>query len=336
MSANNAPFCIDTGAYCVWDDQLDSKNLEFIRGVNQDFFAYQAKLHERGLSSESDAVLAATALRIVYGQAAEAALALTFAALQAPFCAFAWLEKYRVENLEALCEKVRNGEHVLNRLRLEAFSWWHIARRIFLNGPSDFVIDGVTTTRDQIVDGYGYVLERVSADFLDPDIRAEYNAFKHGFRASPGGFSLGFRMEKTPGVEDTDAPLQLVGASKFGSRTFTLSRIGEDKRNLSVEMRALNWDAHSMVGRIALIAGWIGCLKACLLTELSSETVEVNWTWMRDHVETCKKPWSTSVGAPRFTMRTCTFEVPNGQGPTADEIRATYAPPDAATNRSDF
>jgi hypothetical protein len=324
MNINNAPFCIDEDAYCVWDDELDVKNVEFLSTIRPQFFLYLAKQHETSLLQEADAQFAAAALRIAYAQAAETAVALTFAAIQAPLCAYAWLEKYRGDrHLDALCEKVRSGTRIRNRLRIQNISWRTIVQRVFLNAPTELVGDSATADRDSAIEGYTFALERIAGDYSDSDIRREYNAFKHGFRVSPGGFTLAFRAEKALGVEDPEAPLHVLGASKFGSRTFAVERIGDDKHNLRVEMRSLNWDAHAVAHRIAVAAAWMMCVKACLLSELAKAGTEITWSWLQD-LEAYKKPWSTSVGSTRFTLRTSSFEVRSAKGPSAEAIRATY------------
>jgi hypothetical protein len=323
MKINNAPFCIDEDAYCVWDDDLEGKNIEFLSTIRPQFFLHLAKQHETGLSSEADAQFAAAALRIAYAQAAETAIALTFAAIQAPHCAYAWLEKYRVDHLDSLCEKVHSGTRIRNRLRIPNISWRAVVKRVLLNAPIELVGDTVSAGRDSAIAGYTFALERIATDFVDLDIRREYGAFKHGFRASPGGFTLAFRAEKTLGVEDPEAPLHVLGASKFGSRTFAVERVGDDKRNLKVEMRALNWDAHAMATRVAIAAAWMTCVRACLLSELGKEGTEVTWSWLYDS-DAYKKPWSPSVGSTRFTLRTSSFEARSGKGPSAEAIRATY------------
>jgi hypothetical protein len=323
MNVTNAPFCIDEDAYCVWDDELDVKNVEFLSTIRPQFFLHLARQHETSLSDEAEAQFAAAALRIAYAQAAETAIALTFAAMQAPLCAYAWLEKYRGDHLDSLCEKVRSGTRIRNRLRIPDISWRTIIDRVFLNAPAELVGDTVKADRDSAIEGYAFALERIAGDYADPDIRREYGAFKHGFRASPGGFMLAFRAEKTLGIEDPEAPLHVLGASKFGSRTFAVERIGDDKHNLRVEMRSLNWDAHAMATRIAVAAAWMMCVKACLLSELGKERTEVTWSWLRD-LDAYKKPWSTTVGSTRFTLRTSSFEVRSAKGPSAEAIRATY------------
>jgi hypothetical protein len=331
MTENNVPFCVDEDPYCVWDDAPHSKNLEFIEAIRPEFFSHLASVHERNLTSETDALLAATALRVTYAHAVEAALAFVFAALQAPLCTYGWLGKYRAQHLDSLCQKVNSGRHVLNRLRVREISWRQIVERIFLNAPALFSQDDTSVTREQTIEGFTFALERIAHDYLDEDVRSEYNAFKHGFRASPGGFSLAMRPEKTYGKEDPEAPLTVLGASKYGSRTLTVERIGSDKQNLRVEMRSLNWDAHALVGRSHIVAAWISCVKACLIAELSQTGTNVTWGWLGEP-GAYRRAWSTSVGVPRVTMRTCTFEMPNGKGPSPEEIRATYRQPEGSVD----
>ena len=324
MEPNSAVFCVGDDVYCVWDDEIANKNLRFIKGIQPDYFAHVAERHEQDIENDERAVFASVAIRTTYVHSMETALSLTFAAVQSPHCVFGWLNKYKIDHLQSLCDRVGNAVHFPNALRLDKPSWTAIVEWITHRMAGK--LSDATFNREEVIEGYAHALARIGEEYCDDDVTGEYNSFKHGFRISPGGFSLAMRPEKTPNVEDLEAPMHSLGGSRFGSTTIATPKISNNRNNLSAEMISLNWNPHSLVARIQVTTAWIKCLKAFLITAESKESETVQWTCMKQ-AEDYKAPWYPNPGPSRFTMRTCNMKE-DAVYPTAEELKNAYRRPD--------
>jgi hypothetical protein len=303
----NVPFCVDESPYCVWDDAIASKNRQFIRGMAPDYFAYIAEGAGEKLEHPQYGRLAATHLRATYLHALETVVAVTFVALQAPSCIFGWLGKYRIENLRALVEKTQIGSEILNRHGIVDFSWERIADRFFIVPPSSTTDDGIEIDRELVVLGFAESLSLMVADFMEEESASEHNAVKHGFRISAGGFSLGYRRETVPGVEDPTQPMVTLGASEHGTSGYALNPINGSKTHFGVTMEARNWNAPSLVARLRIISCWLGVVKAALRHWIRDSSPPPDFSCPLDR-DAYSRPWALRSPVSNFKMTTITLK----------------------------
>src|SRR5690606_7763468 len=102
------------------------------------------------------------------------------------------------------------------------------------------------------------------------------NDIKHGFRISPGGFTLAFREEKSPGVEDPDKPWHSLGGSKYGSSVPKVTASPFQSHHLGIETISRNWDPSQMAERIGVLSNWLTCLKSSVQLEIGGNDDPVN------------------------------------------------------------
>ena len=98
-------FVIDETPYACWDWELTRKNLEFLEGIDADYFRYVAETNGANLEGE-DKHRAALSLRLAYSQGLETLFALLCSAVQAPQCVVGWMLSYKNEELQQLVQKI--------------------------------------------------------------------------------------------------------------------------------------------------------------------------------------------------------------------------------------
>lgn len=323
--AAHVRFVVDDRPFCVWDDDLAKKNLSFIRGLKPDYFSYLAESIRTDLSDEEHGgyhVLAAIALRSVYVHALESAFATTFAMMQAPQCIFGWLAKYEISNVSTLIGKVQSGGEIRNRLGLKQCTWRGIVEKALARLPESIVnSEQQVVLKETVVSGFSSALQRMADDYLEESTSTEYNAIKHGFRISPGGFAFGVQLESSPGNPDEAQPMTVLANSKFGSSGYTLHKIAGSKLHYSVELQTRNWEPGILPQKLAVVSAWMSNVQAMLIYALGGETAKAQFKFF-SRAEEYRAPWNVSSQFPRLNMKTC--QIDSTPAITADQILATY------------
>lgn len=241
----NSLFMINDEPYCLWEHDIKERNLEFLKGFDTEFFEYLLHCH----INQDDDQRASLALAICLHHGLETLFSLLGAYIQAPDCVYAWIGKYRTNDLRELVSKVNSGKGVSTKLRIERVSWRHVAELVFASYGTD--AKRKTDTAKLFADTW----TRLSHDFLDTVKSDQYNSMKHGFRVSPGGFKFAVGLESTYGVSPPPEEMQVIGHSEYGATFFKVEKIGTDKSNRSLRTRrtSLNWSIERMTGQIQLI-----------------------------------------------------------------------------------
>ena len=125
------PFAIDEKPYCIWDPDLDELNLEFICGIDSEYWAFLADTYLAAGTTDDRKQQAALAMRASYCQGLETFFALLFATLQAPDCVVGWMHKYELGDLRKLVKKAQSRTAIRTRLVSKPRSWEDIAAAIF-------------------------------------------------------------------------------------------------------------------------------------------------------------------------------------------------------------
>lgn len=278
-------FVVDEQEYCVLEVDLRERNNEFLDGLDDGHVDYCLDVH----GNSEDEQHAAMALRKELHHSLETFFSLVGAYLQAPDCVYGWLAKCRNEWLYSLVGKIDRGEDVFNKWQLESVGWEQIANSVFR------FIERGTDKQIQIVQNFATMWSRLASEFLDSDRRDEYNSIKHGYRVSPGGFSLFAGIEETPGEPAKE--MHAMGGSKFGTSFFRVTQCEPQKNRCHVSRRvSLNWNTDKIAGLLELVS--VSTKNVLSALKISNGQEASNFIF---HSFTDDKdyglPWTFSTGA---------------------------------------
>jgi hypothetical protein len=248
--------------YCLWGVDLPQSNLRAIDNIDSEHFDFLAHLYYEQLQSEHKQN-AALAIRMAYGHAVETLFSLICATLQAPFCSYAWMLKYRPGDVPKMIGEIRNHNfHLyLNPVyNIKISSWKDFSMMIHL-------VKGKKENENMAIK-FGEFWQKLSFEFLDENFRNEYNSIKHGCRVKSGGFSIAIGKEDIPGVAAPKEKMKSLGGSEFGSSFFLAqevkgSIVGRDP-NLKTSQLSLNWNAENNIHALTLISMSIHNIKSFL------------------------------------------------------------------------
>lgn len=231
---------------CVVSPHLSHENLEFLRGVDPEFFLYQAAVHQPAGSTpgmdNSDRVAshAALSLRLAYGQAVEALFAFLAAVVQAPDCVFGWLSAYRSAELVEFVERVRAGRDVKALAQFRPTTWRQISE--VLLEPLLRKGEGVHSRLSALfAKAWGIFAE----DFTHRLRSREYNSLKHSFRVQPTAFKIEIQHE---------GQSLLVSNSPLGHRFPYLKPISDQRSYRSVGHATMSLQPARDLAALRLIA----------------------------------------------------------------------------------
>lgn len=280
-----ARFAVHERPYCVWGWDLHQRNLDFLVGLQPDYFSHMASRHGPELEGDEGQV-SALALRTAYGQALETFFALVCAIIQAPVCVVGWMQFYRQEDLEAMVRAITDGHGCLSMLQFPSWSWRSVSDACSVG----LVLDD-KAKEAAIRKGFGSLWSRLAADFLDEGVREEYNQLKHGLRVRPGGFRLALGREDTPGVPAPPENMFSLGGGAFGTSYSHPERLGSTKRHFLLKSSYRNWEPGALAGRLQLLEMSINNLVswAETLNGVDASTVQFAWPAPIEAFDHCLK-----------------------------------------------
>jgi hypothetical protein len=282
-----------------------------IEGIEPNFFIARSR-HLFDELEQSERNWIGMSIRADYGHAVESMLALLFASIQAPLCIMGWLDLYRVEDIEELCKSIRNGVPFAHMLLARPKSLRDVVEHVLGRLPPVVEgADGIKTTRGLIVEGSLAALHHMIDDFLDVDGRAEYNAYKHGFRLRPS--------QMAGEISPSGHASLTFDSGKFGSEIYGLTKV--DKFNYAVHSSFVAWDPKKLAARTQLAAMWMMMLKESLRVELSRGQHKPQWPFYKSHEEYVD-PWQ---GGPALRAFRRPALIPDAEPATKDEIESIYA-----------
>lgn len=290
-------------------------NERFLRAIDADFWAYQARVHSAQLASddEADRQKAAAALRLAYGHGLETLFALVGGLLQCPQYPLAWLMRYTNADLRSVVGAIHRSQAFPNALA-ERPSWRTVAEAVLAIAPD--------AIRDELVVRYSALWQRFAADFLDARFEPEYNSLKHGMRPSVGGFSVAAGLEQSPG--EAPAEMTPVGGSNYGS-TFWLGARRLDGSRYTFELSSnvtVGWAPQKFVAALPLIGMSIRNVasRALVLARQGQDAVNLSWPSEMNQFDA---PWqhAPSISSMAFEHRT---ELPGWKEPDGDAILRAY------------
>jgi hypothetical protein len=231
-------FVVDERPFACWDWKLLEKNIEFLEGIDANYFRYIAETHNEHVEGDSKH-RAALALRLAYSHGLETLFALLCSVIQAPQCVVGWMLTYRNVDLVNLVRKISREEAVYTVFKKKPVTWKSLAV---------YIHNGIGHEQEKklwIQEGFGKLWSWFADDFLSEDFNREYNGIKHGLRVRPGGFSLAMGFEDIPGVPASPDKMMTIASSEFGSSYF----VGEVIAPLNFRPRrhCRNWNLHHLV-----------------------------------------------------------------------------------------
>lgn len=282
-------FTVDETPYACWDWDLESKNLEFLAGIDSDYFRYVAEAHAAHLEGD-DRHRAALSLRISYSQALEVLFSLLCATVQAPNCVVGWMISYKNFELSNVVRKITNSQPVHNRFKDGPISWDLLAKHVHS------YLEGDTEKINWIQTGFGKLWRRFAGDFLDEKLTQEYNSAKHGLRTRPGGFSLAIGLQETPDQPAPPEKMQSLGGSKYGTSYFAREKIIENDRiNIRPRRQARNWNPENLLNGLTLLAMSINNTLSFLQIVNKVERRQYKYLIPIEE-DFFRDPWKESVG----------------------------------------
>jgi hypothetical protein len=143
--------------------------------------------------------------------------------------------------------------------------------------------------RERLAAGFGRLWRRCASEFLDEVATSEYNSFKHGMRASLGGFTLSIGPETEFGVAAPPEAMRPLAGSVFGSAFYRVENL-DGRLHHFPRRTTRNWSPDGMVYGLQLIAMSIQDIVSYLRiiggddparcrfdTPLTSESFELPW-----------------------------------------------------------
>lgn len=296
-------FLVGERAFCLWDQDIKKLNLDFLNGIDPEYFEYLADTNFEKLGDEKEDIHqhAALAIRTAFSQGLETLFALIFASVQAPHCVPAWMNKYKNSELYDLVRKVSKYESFLSLLKTQHVVDW----KALSNVVHDALILEDKEKEISIKNGFGSLWSQFATIYLQDGFSEEYNSIKHGLRVRSGGFSFAMGVEDKPGIPAPAERMVLMGKSKFGTSYYDVEEIEDLKRHVQITRSSRNWDPEDMVWGLKLISLSISNIVSALRVFNGTNAVEVQFHWPND-LEAFKEPSkrSRSLGVTSSGFKT--------------------------------
>lgn len=277
-------FVIDETPYCCWDWRLCQKNLEFLEGIDVEYFEYVAECNVKNLETDNSNQ-AATALRLAYCHGLETLFALLCSAIQAPRCSIGWITSYKIIELVNIVKKISRSESVYSRLLEKQINWENLSCHVHA------YIDYEEEKKGWIIQGFGRLWANFASEFIDENLSLEYNGIKHGLRAKPGGFYMAIGHEEKMGVPPPPEKWMSLGGSKYGTSYFVKEIISKTNQfHFRPRHHSTNWNPTNLAHGLVLISmsinnvvSWLRAIngvqleKCKFVSPSSKEDFEAPW-----------------------------------------------------------
>lgn len=307
------PFAVADSVYCCWDPDHRARTLEFLEGIDPDYFSTVAGLLAQQLESD-DAVAASVALRVLYHQGVETLMTLLGAVVQGPRVVPAWIAKCSTGDLKIVARRLQTGQPLLTEVGEQRVTFDLLSAGVHRFAWTDE--DGPTSTAVK----FGQLWHRLASELLDETARDEYNALKHGSRVLPGGFTMAVGTEEAFGVPVPPEQMRSMGGSKFGSTFFVTEPLGSTKWHLRTRRTSLNWLPEPLGQRLALISVSIANVVGALRCGLGVDATTISFV-RPESPESFDVVWSRSPGVTSSNMD-YVFGIDPSDELSRDELRS--------------
>lgn len=284
---------VDERPFMIWEDEQINGNLEFIKNIDPAYFYYIADINYNVLKDENESGNrnhAALCIRIAYSHALETLFAFLFAALQAPHCIGGWLKKYQIADLGKLITKVNKRKKILSKIKLNECDWEEIAKTIH----KGFTLKDEKSS-DAFKEQFAVLWRRFANDFMDDNVREEYNSLKHGFRINSGGFGLSLGIQDAPDIPAPAERMETIGYSQYGSTFPIEKRIRENEPSFRLIKHSRNWEIENYVHALNLISISLNNIQSFLRIANGDKPSECKATYPGE-IEYFMEPWKRISG----------------------------------------
>lgn len=288
------PFVVNEKPFACWDWNLKQKNLDFLNGIDTEYFKYIAETHGNNLNNKNKH-RAALALRIAYTQALEVFFALIGSMIQAPNCIVGWMLSYTNSDLRMVINNINKQKTIYSKFNWDIIEWVKLAEFVHSFIPADL-------QKNWIPSKVGALWSRFSKEFLDKKNILEYNSAKHGLRTSLGGFVFSIGVEKEPGKPAPIENMKSIGGSEFGTSFFYREFIfNNNKVNFSPKNQSLNWNPENLANGLFLISLSINNVISALKIANGVDPKTCQFL-VPDTEESLELPWKHVIGATAFNF----------------------------------
>jgi hypothetical protein len=288
------PFAVADSIYCCWDFDHGTRTLEYLEGIDPDYFSTIATFLAQQLESK-DAIAISVALRVLYHQGVETLMSLLGAAAQGAAVVPAWIAKCSTADLKVVVARLQSGHPLLTEVGTQ---------RVTFDGLSSYVHRFVWAGEvgvDSTAARFGRFWHRLAGELLDDTARAEYNALKHGSRVLPGGFSISIGLQEGPGIPAPSEQMHSIGGSKFGSTFFVAEPVGTAKWHVRTRRTSVNWLPEPLAQRLALMSISISNVIGALRCEHGVDPTTVSFV-RPTPPDSFDDVWKHSLGVTRTSM----------------------------------
>ncbi|WP_334037045.1 hypothetical protein [Alteromonas macleodii] len=250
-------FVVNKEPFCIWEKDVGSRNVEFLDGIDPDYFSYLADIYSRAEDKKRSAI----AMRAALYHALETLFSLIGSYVQAPDCAYAWIAKCTNNQLRNFVTEVSSTNNSLfTKLNIRNVSWGEIAENVF----SGYIPNTEKNKRTSKL--FAELWNKLAIEFLNEAHVDEYNSIKHGFRVRSGGFTLAIGIEREFGVSPPQNKMQTIGHSEYGTSILKLEKLtsNNNERSYRSKRHSLNWSIEKTTLLLQLAAMSINNLLSAL------------------------------------------------------------------------
>ena len=268
-------FIVGERPFCLWDDNIKDMTLEFIDGLNPQYFSYIANTFGNSdAENKNNIQYLALLVRMTYSMALETFFALLASAIQAPFCVPAWIDQYRPHELKSIVDKIHHEKPILTCFNTEVLSWLTISNLLL----SCLVLED-KSKESAIKTGFAQSWASFASEFLETGISDEYNSIKHGLRIHSGSHRVFIGVQNEIGVPVPIDKLELLSTSEFGTSYFKSETIGELKHHKRLKRYRRNWCPAEMADKLILLQMSMSNIQSSLkvINGVSADKVQFVW-----------------------------------------------------------
>lgn len=287
-------FVVNAEPYCLWERDTNGRNLEFLNGLDPEYFEYSLNAH---IATEDDKH-ASVAIRVSLHHSIETLFSLLGAFVQAPDSAYAWIAKCSNSDLKGLVERIGRGDSTLyTKLNQPTITWRSIAESVFTAYKPG------TDRQLKTIEHFSDLWAALSRELTDQNRIDEYNSLKHGFRVRPGGFALAFGLERECGVPPPADEMRLLGTSAFGATFFKIETLWPDQNSRSVRSRrvSVNWSIERVILLLQLTQMSIVNVVSALRFANGVPANECRYV-RPENDDDFDKPWKHSTGVTAMNI----------------------------------
>jgi hypothetical protein len=301
--------------FCLWETDIKNMNLEYIGHIDPQYFEFIADTNEGYLDGENKH-RAASVIRTSYYHGLETLFSLICAALQAHYCIFGWMLKYKNQQLRDMVNAINSDSAIfISQLNIDRINWKSIAEAIFrgANMPED--------ESEKYIQAYSVLWSRFAEIFLDEKSVAEYNSIKHGRRIGTGGYSLTVGPADHSRVPPNPEDMKLIGTVGYAHSFLTVETVGGIKANpnIGVNRNTLAWNPRAHCVALRMISYSIQNILV-LIKRANNYDVSKLQIIIPQEMEIFEKPFENLPNIP-FMSWNLKMNISNDDLPSREQLK---------------